>query len=88
MKRLITLLKTEIKEFKDRHCLDISHENEIKTQIDYSLALRKPIKTLVQRSKAVHVFRTTGSTDEVAKLVNLGNVLDDIVPSFVKKCRR
>lgn len=84
MKRLIILLKTEIKEFKDRHCLDISHESEIKSQIDYALALHKPIKTLVQRSKAVHVFRTTGSTDEVAKLVNLGNVLDDIVPSFVK----
>ena len=84
MKRLIILLKTEIKEFKDRHCLDISHESEIKSQIDNAWALQKPIETLVQRSKAVHVFRSTGSTEEMAKLVNLWNVLDDIVPSFVK----
>lgn len=44
MKRLIILLKTEIKEFKDRHGLDISHESEIKSQIDNALALRKPIR--------------------------------------------
>lgn len=42
MKRMITLLKTEIKEFKDRHCLDISHEIEIETQIDNAWAFQKP----------------------------------------------
>lgn len=84
MGKLVKILKSEIKLLRNRYRFKSSHKREFGAQMKRVANLPKPIAELVLRSKAAHVYRTSGKVDEAAKVLNLGKVLDDMVPSFLK----
>lgn len=78
-------LKTEAKMFDSRPKLDISHENQSKTQRERAKTLVKPLLNSVKSSKAFFTYQTTESKEEATKVMDPEKSLDDMIPSYVKE---
>lgn len=88
MTRFLELLKEDIvtikASIKDTNELKIPSLDQDLKHIGKAAGVAKGIVNLVNKSKAVDVYRITGNVDEVARVMSLGTALDDIIPSVFK----
>lgn len=91
MKLLLELLKQDMKsieksivvcyEMKNSYSSIVLELFELGVGVTFAV---KNAKYLVDISKAVNLYRIVGSVDEVDRLLSIGKVLDDILPSVFK----
>lgn len=88
MKAKLNVVKKEIDTFKAEirahNDFDTSQLKEEIKRAGSSVSLVFKIDDLVSTSKAAEAYRITGKTDKIVELFNIGDALDDLLPSALK----
>ncbi|XP_062575033.1 uncharacterized protein LOC134236895 [Saccostrea cucullata] len=88
MKDLIKILKNDSDNFeakiKDNRDLEVSMTFQEMNRVGEAISVAKEIRNLIKHSHAVDVFSETGRSDKVARILGLGSLMDDLIPSALK----